>query len=80
MPDDRLDDALTAKLSIHLGPNVSRMAIKSFAKKAGLSGPEQIAPTHVPALIEELRPMLNVMVGRGPSEAVMTEISRRAAR
>jgi hypothetical protein len=77
---DVLAESITATLSVHLGPNVSRMAIRSFAKKVGLSGPEQISPTHIPALIEELRPMLNVMVGRGPSEAVMTEISRRAAR
>ena len=80
MPDPHLVDSIAATLAVHLGPNVSRMAIKSFAKKAGLTGPEQIAPAHVPALIEELRPMLNVMVGRGPTEAVMTEISQRAAR
>ena len=78
MHETALGDALAAKLSIHLGPNVSRMAIKSFAKKVGLAGPEQITPTHVPAFIEEIRPMLNVMVGRGPTDALVTEISRSA--
>ena len=78
MPDDHLGEAIAAKLAIHLGPNVSRMAIRSFAKKAGLTGPDEIRSMHVPAFIEEIRPMLNVMVGRGPTEALVTEISQTA--
>ena len=75
MSDGHVGETIAAKLAIHLGPNVSRMAIKSFAKKAGLNGPEQITATHIPAFIEEIRPMLKVMMGSGPTEALVTDIS-----
>lgn len=76
MPDPTLGDKVIAKLSLHLGPNVSKMAVRGFAKKAGVAGPEQITAAHLPKLIDEIRPILNVMIGRGPSEAVIGEIAK----
>ena len=75
MPDT-IADAVVAKLSVHLGPHVAKMTIKSFARKVGV---EQLTAAHVPRLIEEIRPMLNVMIGRGPSESVVAELARVAA-
>ena len=74
MPD-AIADAVVAKLSTHLGPHVAKMTLKSFARKIGV---EQLTPAHLPRLIEEIRPMLNVMIGRGPSEAVVAELARVA--
>ena len=65
---------VAATLAHHLGPNVTRMAMKSFAKKAGLDAPEHMTPTHIPALIDEILPMLKVMIGSEPADAVVTQI------
>ena len=80
MPDHTLGDDVISKLSVHLGPNVARMAIRSFAKKAGVAGPETLTAEHVPALIDEIHPMLNVMIGRGPADAVIAEIMQACSR
>jgi hypothetical protein len=52
------------------------MAIKSFAKKIGVSGPEALTAAHLPALVDEIHPMLNIMIGKGPADAVAADISR----
>ena len=77
MTDAHFADAIIAKLSVHLGPNVSKMAVRAFAKKNGVASYEQLTVAHLPALIEEIRPMLNVMIGREPAEAVLGEIARQ---
>jgi hypothetical protein len=69
-------ETVIAKLSVHLGPNVARMALKSFARKVGVQGHDQLTAAHLPRLIEDIRPMLNVMIGKGPSESVVAEIER----
>ncbi len=80
MPDRNIADVIIGKLSVHLGPNVARMAIQGFAKKAGVRSPEGLTVEHVPAIIEELHPMLNVMIGKGPAEAVVAEIARESSK
>ena len=75
MPEP-VNEVVTRKLSVHLGPNVARMAVKTFAQKAVSRKPEELTPAEVPQLIEALRPMLVVMIGKSPSEAVLAEIAR----
>ena len=75
MPEP-IAEVVISKLAVHLGPHVARMAIKSFARKAGVGGHEQLTGVHVPGLIEEIRPILNVMIGKGPSEAIVADIER----
>ena len=67
---------ITGKLSVHLGPNVARMAVKAFAQKAVNRKPEELTDADLPHLIEAMRPMLTVMIGKAPGEAVLAEISR----
>lgn len=71
-----VSDIFTRKLSVHLGPNVARMAVKTFAQKAVARKPEELTAAEVPQLIEALRPMLVVMIGKSPSEVVLAEIAR----
>lgn len=78
MPEP-IAEAVISKLSVHLGPHVAKMAVRLFAKKAGVDGYEHLTAAHLPRLLEELRPMLNVMIGRGPSESVVADIERTAA-
>jgi hypothetical protein len=69
-------DLIAARLSFHLGPNVARMAVKTFAQQALACTPEQVTPAEVPRLIEAMRPMLAVMMGKDPSRVVLDEIAR----
>jgi len=72
--------AIIQTLSLHLGPHVANMAVKAFGRKVGVPTPDQLTIAHVPGLIEEIRPMLNVMIGTGPSQSVVADIERVAAR
>ena len=72
----RIGDIIAETLSIHLGPNVARMAVKTFAQKAVARKPEELTAAELPALVEAMRPMLVVMIGMNPSEAVLGEIER----
>jgi len=73
---EAVGDVVTKRLSVHLGPNVARMAVKAFAQKALARKPEELTSAQVPQLIEALRPMLVVMIGKEPSTVVLDEIAR----
>ena len=76
MPEQTIADIIIEKLSVPLGPNVAKMAIRSFAKKNGASGPEKLTIADVPKIVDEIRPMLNVMIGKAPTDAMLTDITR----
>jgi hypothetical protein len=69
-------DIVVKKLSVHLGPHVAKVAIRTFAQQAVALNPEQLTMADVPKLIEAMKPMLSVMIGRAPSGAVLEEIAR----
>ena len=76
MSDARLAEMVHAKLAVHLGPNVAKMTLDNFLRKSGVKTREALTAAHLPALVAEIRPMLNVMIGRGPTESVLSEIER----
>ena len=76
MSEARLAEMVHAKLAVHLGPNVAKMTLDGFLRRNGLGGREAMTAAHLPALVAEIRPMLNVMIGRGPTESVLSEIER----
>lgn len=78
MPESAIAEAIVAKLSVHLGPHVARIAVRTFARKISVAD-DRLTAANLPDLIREMRPMLNVMIGKGPSEVVVTEIERMAA-
>ena len=73
---ERLADIIAAKLAVHIGPNVAKMSVDGFIRKNGLGSRDALTPSHVPALLAEIRPMLNVIIGRGPAESVLAEIEK----
>ena len=75
MSETRLADLVHAKLAVHLGPNVAKMTVDNFLRKSGIRR-DAMTAAHLPALIAEIRPMLNIMIGRGPTESVLAEIER----
>jgi hypothetical protein len=76
VPDLPVGDFIASRLAIHLGPNVARMAVKTFSLKALSLKPEELTVGDLPSLTAAMRPMLTVMIGREPGEAVLREISR----
>lgn len=77
MPDGKKTAAtIVSRLAVHLGPNIARMAITTFSQKALGVPAEDVKPSEIPRLLEALRPMLNVMLGKDHAEAVIGEIRR----
>jgi hypothetical protein len=68
-----------SRLAPHLGPNVARMAMKTSSQKALGLAPEATQLTHVPKLLDAIRPMLNVMLGKDHAETIILEIRRDLA-
>lgn len=52
------------------------MAVKTFAQRSLNLSPEAVTVAHLPALLEALRPMLNTLVGRSSTDALLEEIQR----
>ena len=76
-PESRsISEVLQAKLATHLGPNVARMAVKTFAQKELSRKPEELTAGDMPQLIAALRPMLVVMIGKDPTQVVIDDLSR----
>ena len=69
-------DIVVGKLSVHLGPNVARVAIKTFAQKAVARKPEELTRADVPNLLEAMRPMLAVMIGKEAGQVALDDIAR----
>lgn len=74
--ETKISEIVIGKLSVHIGPNVAKMALRTFAKKAGVPSADDLSAAHLPGLIQEMRPILNVMIGRTPADAVLTDITR----
>lgn len=73
---ERTAATIVSRLALHLGPNIARIAITTFSQKALGVPAEQVKPFEIPKLLEALRPMLNVMLGKEHADAVIGEIRR----
>ncbi|MEO8036428.1 MAG: hypothetical protein ABI837_18470 [Acidobacteriota bacterium] len=78
MADAALVDALVAKLSVPVGPHVAKMLIRSFTKKAGTG--DSLTAAQIPAFIEEIRPMVMVLLGKAATEVIAADLIALAAR
>jgi hypothetical protein len=74
--ENRIAEAIAARLALYLGPNTGRVAVKTFAQKALGRGPETLTLADVPKLQQALRPMLRTFVGRVQCEVVLDQIAR----
>jgi hypothetical protein len=77
MPEP-IDALIIRKLSVHLGPNVAKIAIKTFAQKSVARKPEELTRADMPMLLEAMRPMLAVMIGKDAGRVVLDEIAAEA--
>lgn len=68
-------DRIYAELEQFIGPNVTRMAIRTFAKKTLNLAAEDVTVSDAPKLILALRPLLRSMAGEAHAEALIKRLS-----
>lgn len=66
----------TRHLAAYIGQHTAPMAIKTFAKQALGTTPEQIRMADTPKLLDAMRPMLSTLIGKQRAEEVATLIRR----
>lgn len=66
-------------LAAHIGPNVAKMAVGDFARKSLGVPLDGVSNGDVVKLLESLRPMLSVLLGRDHTDALVRTISARYA-
>ena len=69
-------DRIYAELEQFIGPNVTRMAIRTFSKKTLHVNPEELISTDAPKLIQALRPLLRSMAGEAHAETLIKRLTR----
>lgn len=67
------------RLAVHLGPNVAKMAVGDFAKRALGVKPDEVTAKDIPRLLDAMRPMLSVLMGKEHSEAFIQELGREVS-
>lgn len=76
MPDMTVAEIMQQHIAVHLGPNTAKMAIRAAANKSVGLAPDAVRLSDVPKVIEELHPMLNVLLGRDKAQQTLDEITR----
>jgi len=76
VPDMTIAEIIQQHIAVHLGPHTSKMAIKMAADKSVGVAPDAVRLSDMPKVIEELHPMLNVLIGRDRAQQTLDEITR----
>jgi len=63
-------------LSVYLGPNTARNAVKTFAERSLGLAPDAVTRQDCPRLLEALRPMLKTLLGTAQCDALLASLSR----
>ena len=65
---------LQRRLDEYLGQHTTRIALRTFAKKALGCAPEQMRPEQAPTLVQALRPLLRSMLGNAAAEQLVAAL------
>ncbi len=76
MHDVSVAQQIISRLSVHLGPNVAKMAVADFSKKLLGVKPEAVRPSDLDSLLNGMRPMLTVLLGRDHTDAIIQDLGR----
>jgi hypothetical protein len=76
MPELTVSEIIQQHIAVHLGPHTARMAIKMAAGRSVGLEPDAVRASDVPKVIDELHPMLNVLLGRDKAQQTLDEIAR----
>jgi hypothetical protein len=67
-------EVLRDRLTIYLGPNTARTALKTFAQKSLGMAAEDLSTSQAKQLLEALRPMLKTLVGAAQCERILAQL------
>jgi hypothetical protein len=67
-------DVLRERLSVYLGPNTARTALKTFAQRALNLAPESLDAAQARNVLAALRPMLKVLLGPAECDRVVAKL------
>ncbi len=77
MPDPiNAGQRLINRLSIHLGPNVAKMAVSDFSQKSLGKKMDAVKPADLQPLLNAMRPMLSVLLGKDHTDVIIQEMGR----
>lgn len=76
MHDVSVAQQIISRLAVHLGPNVAKMAVADFSKKSLGVKPEAVRPSDMENLLNAMRPMLTVLLGRDHTDAIIQDLGR----
>jgi hypothetical protein len=68
-------EVLRDRLTVYLGPNTARVALKTFAHRSVGVAPEDMTPEQTKLLLEALRPMLKTLLGAAQSDRLVANIT-----
>jgi len=67
-------EVLRDRLSVYLGPNTTRTALKTFAHKSVGVAPEELSNAQALQLLEALRPMLKTLLGAAQCDRIVVQL------
>ena len=68
-------EVLRDRLSIYLGPNTARTALKTFAHKSLGLAAEELTTPQAKQLLDALRPMLKTLVGAAQCDRILAQLA-----
>ena len=70
-----VQEIILARLSMFLGPNTARVALKTFAARTGRT-PDALTRADVPAVLAALLPMLRTLIGRERADGLVRQLDQ----
>lgn len=74
-PERSPADVIAAALAVYVGPETARIAVRTFADRVLGRRADQVTLEEAPRLVESLRPMLRTLLGEGPAERFIRELT-----
>ena len=68
-------EVLRERLTVYLGPNTARTALKTFAQKSLGVAAEELTAAQAKQLLDALRPMLKTLVGAAQCERILAQLA-----
>jgi hypothetical protein len=68
-------DVIAAALAVYIGPDTARRAVRTFADRVLGRRADEVTRAEARRLVESFRPMLRTLLGEGPAESVIRELT-----
>jgi hypothetical protein len=68
-------DVIAAALALYVGPETARSAVRTFADRVLGRRAEELTFDEAARLVESFRPMLRTLLGEGPAEHLLRELT-----